>query len=145
MRNIIYAILISIIPLFNIDMMAQDLYFLTPKESVKIISKLLLDENWEELSNYYFLDNANKEVIDSLRNGDYFIRTKRPEVAHPAGFWRYKKPFPPNFDYLSHIEIARDTVKVEVAIEIDQGMGMIQQGKTSFYLIESEKGYQLLL
>ena len=145
MRNTFYAILILIIPLFNIDMTAQELYFTTPKESVEVISKLLLEENWEDLSKYYFLENANKEMIDSLKNGDYFISTNRPEVAHPAGFWKYKRPFPPNFNYLSHIEIAMDTVKVEVAIEIDQAMGVMQQGRAYYYLVKSENGYQLIL
>ena len=84
-------------------------------------------------------------TIDSLKNGSYFIRDKRPEVFHPGVLWKYKKPFPPNFSYFSHIETSQDTVKVEVNIEIDQGNGMLQQGISSFYLIKSDKGYQHVL
>jgi hypothetical protein len=138
-----YVILIILI--FNVDLMAQKLYFSGPRESVSLTSKLLTEENWEQLSYFYYLENADEEVIDSLKNGSYFIRTKRPEVAHPGGFWKYKNPFPPGFNYLSHSEVATDTIKVEVTIEIDQGNGRIQQGLDSFYLKKSKKGYQLIL
>lgn len=126
------------------NLMAQNLYFSSPRESVKLTSQLLVEENWEKLSNYYFLENTDEGIRDSLKNGSYFIRDKRPEVAHPGGFWKYKKPFPPGFNYLSHIESAKDTIKVDVTLEIDQGDGLMQQGITSFYLIKSEKGYQLI-
>ena len=139
------GIIILITIFLNTKLMAQDLYFSTPQESVKITSKLLIEENWEKLSNYYFLHNADVVTIDSLKNGSYFIRDTRPELFHPGVQWKYKKPFPPNFSYFSHIETSQDTVKVEVNIEIDQGNGMLQQGISSFYLIKSDKGYQHVL
>ncbi len=129
----------------NMNLMAQSLYFSTPQESVELTSKLLIEEDWEKLSNYYFLENSDKETIVSLKNGSYFIIDKRPEVYHPALDWKYKKPFPPNFKYLSHIEIGKDSIKVNVSLEIDQGNDMMQQGISSFYLIRSENGYQFLL
>ena len=86
-----YVILITIF--FNTNLMAQNLYFSNPRESVYLIAKLLTEENWDQLSYYYYLENADEEVIDLLKNGSYFIRTKRPEVAHPGGFWKFKKPF----------------------------------------------------
>ena len=136
------VIVINII--MNMDLMAQSLYFSTPKESVKIISKLLIDEDWEKLSNYYYLGNSDNETIDSIKNGSYFIRDKRPETNHPGINWKYKKPFPPNFEYSSEIEAGEDTIKVNVRIEIDQGNSMIQQGFASFYLFRTSNGYQLL-
>jgi hypothetical protein len=145
LRKKYVGVVILIILFFNVNLMAQKLYFSNPRESVDIISKLLTEENWEQLSYYYYLENTDEEVIDSLKNGSYFIRIKRPEVAHPGGFWKYKNPFPPGFSYLSHREVALDTIKVEVTIEIDQGNDMIQQGLDSFYLKKSEKGYQLIL
>lgn len=141
-KHIEYVILITIF--FSTNVMAQKLYFSTPQESVELTSKLLIDENWESLFQYYYLDNTDEKIIDSLKNGSYFIRTKKPEVAHPGGFWKYKKPFSPSFSYLSHIQISEDTIKVEVMIEIDQGNGMIQQGRQFFYLIKLDKGFQLL-
>ena len=129
----------------NMNLMAQSLYLSTPQESVELTSMLLIEEDWEKLSNYYFLENSDKETIVSLKNGSYFIRDKRPEVYHPALDWKYKKPFPPNFKYLSHIEIGKDSIKVNVSLEIDQGNDMMQQGISSFYLIRSENGYQFLL
>jgi len=130
--------------LINVNLMAQSLYFSTPQESVELTSKLLIEEDWEKLSNYYFLENSDKETIDSLKNGSYFIRDKKPEISHPALDWKYKKPFPPNFRYLSHIEVSKDSLKVNVNLEIDQGNDMMQQGISSFYLIRSKDGYQIL-
>lgn len=128
----------------SMNLMAQPLYFSTPQESVELTSKLLIEEDWKKLSNYYFLENSDKETIASLKNGSYFIRDKRPEIFHPAVAWKYKNPFPPNFKYLSHFELEKDSVKVNVSLKIDQGNDMIQQGISSFYLRKSIKGYQLL-
>lgn len=124
--------------------MAQPLYFSTPQESVELTSKLLIEEDWEKLSKYYFLENSDEETIASLKNGSYFIRDKRPEAFHPAVAWKYKNPFPPGFTYLSHFELEKDSIKVNISLEIDQGNDMTQQGISSFYLLRSEKGYQFL-
>lgn len=124
--------------------MAQSLYFSSPQESVDVASALLLEENWDKLTKYYFLDDISLELKDSLLNGSYFTRTKRPEAAHPGGYWKYKKPFPPQFKYTNHSLESDATVKVNVSIKIDQGTGMVQQGFDSFYLIKSKKGYQLM-
>ena len=118
--------------------MAQSLFFSTPQESVELTSKLLIEEDWEKLSNYYFLENSDKETIASLKNGSYFIRDEKPEIFHPAVPWKYKKPFSPNFKYLSHIEFEKDSIKVNVSLEVDQANDMTQQGISSFYLIRSE-------
>ncbi len=141
-NRIKYVILISVF--INTHTMAQKLYFSSPQESVKLTSKLLIDENWETLTQYYYLDDVDEKVIGSLKNGSFFIRTKEPEVAHPGGFWKYNKPFNPSFNYLSHVQLSFDSIKVDVVIEIDQGDGMIQRGIQSFYLIKFKQGYQLL-
>ena len=122
--------------------MAQPLYFSSPQESVELTSQLMLKEDWGTLMRYYFVDNSDKETIDSLKNGGYFIRSKKPEVIHPAVSWKYKKPFDPSFKYLGHFEEDLDRINVEVSIDIDQGNGMIQKGVSSFYLIKSHNGYQ---
>ena len=75
------------------DLNSQSLYFSSPQESVKLTSKMLIQENWDKLSNYYFTENSSKETLDSMKTGSYFIREKRPEVSHPSESWRYKKPF----------------------------------------------------
>jgi hypothetical protein len=125
--------------------MAQQLYFSTPQESVELTAQLLIQEDWGTLSRYYFVENCTKETIDSLKNGSYFIRNKKPEVAHPVVSWRYKEPFDPNFKYSGHFEEDPARIRVDVSLEIDQGNGMIQQGTSSFYLIKSQNGYQLIL
>ena len=130
--------------IINVNLMAQSLYFSTPQESVELTSRMLIEGDWGKLSNYYFLENSDKETIDSLKNGSYFIRDKKPEISHPALDWKYKKPFPPNFKYLSHIEVSKDSIIVNVSIEVDQGNDMMQQGLSSFNLIRSENGYQFL-
>lgn len=124
--------------------MAQPLYFSTPQESVELTAQLLIQEDWGTLLKYYFVENSDNETIDSLKNGSYFIREKKPEVVHPAVSWRYKKPFDPNFKYSSHFEEDLARIKVNVSMEIDQGNGMIQQGVSSFYLKKSQSGYQLI-
>lgn len=108
-QKIKYLGSIIVISIFiSLNLMAQSLYFSTPQESIEIASKLLLDEDWGKLSNYYFLNNSDKETIASLKNGSYFIRDKRPEIFHPGVNWKYKNPFPPNYKYLSHIELEND-------------------------------------
>lgn len=124
--------------------MAQPLYFSSPQESVELTGQLLIQEDWETLSKYYFVEDSDKETIDSLKNGSYFIRDKKPELVHPAVSWRYKKPFDPNFKYSGHFEENPARIKVEVSMEIDQGDSMIQQGKSFFYLKRSKNGYQLI-
>ena len=140
----ILGVAIVICQFISLNVMAQNLYFSNPHESVQMSSKFLIDENWEALANYYSLDGVDKDIIDSLKDGSYFINEYSPEIAHPGGFWKYRHPFPPEFKYVSHIG-SGDTIKVELSIEIDQGNGMIQEGKTFFYLKKSRKGYQHIL
>jgi hypothetical protein len=128
----------------NMNIMAQKLYFSTPQQAVEISAKLMIAKKWGELSNYYFLENTDEETLNAMKSGAYFINSEKPEVAHPAFDWKYKKPFPPNFKYLNHIEINNDTLEVTIGVEIDQGEGMIQKGQSSFLLVKSESGYQLL-
>jgi len=118
-------------------------YFNNPKQAVDSIKTMLSAKAWEKLSRYYDLSGTdiNRE---SLVSSDFFIRKKRPEVAHPAGFWRFKQPFSPQYSYLSHQNISDDIVEVTVQIEIDEGGGMVQRGMDSFKLRKSSKGYQLL-
>ena len=139
-----YLICIVTLCIFiNLNMSAQRLYFSSPKESVKLISQLLIKEKWDELTKYYFLENTSQETIDSMNNGSYFIRDERPEVAHPSGSWKYKKPFPPMFNYMNHTQFENNKILVNLNLKIDQGEGMIQEGLTSFFLIRSDKGYQI--
>lgn len=118
-------------------------FFKDPKQAVDLIITMLVSEDWKKLSRYYDLSGTNVDK-ESLISGDFFIRKKRPEVAHPAGFWRYREPFAPAFSYLSHHTLSDGIVKVTVHVEIDQGGGMIQRGQDSFQLRKSANGYQLL-
>ena len=65
-------------------------------------------------------------------------------MSHPAGFWKFKQPFSPQFSYLSHRNISEEIVEVTVQIKIDEGGGMFQRGMESFQLRKSSNGYQLL-
>ncbi len=118
-------------------------YFKDPKQAVDSIRTLLLSNAWEELSRYYDLSGTDIDVA-TLISGEFFIRKKRPEVSHPAGFWRYKEPFAPQFNYRSHRTLTDGIVSVTMGIEIDQGGGMIQRGLNTFPLRKSANGYQLL-
>ena len=135
-------LIICIILNFNTVQM-QQLFFSSPEESVEIITGLLLSEDWRTLSAYYIHD-GNQELLDSLLSGDYFIRREMPELTHPGGFWRYRHPFSPGFKYHSHEQVADDLIKVNLIIEIDQGDGMMQVGKSSYLLKRSPEGYKIL-
>ncbi|MBU8893560.1 MAG: hypothetical protein KOO66_12345 [Bacteroidales bacterium] len=122
----------------------KNLYFTSPEKSVEIITELLKNKDWEELTNYYYLKNCNQSIIDSMLSGDYFIRKDKPEIAHPGGFWKFKNPFPPGFKYSFYEELEDNIILVNLTIEIDQGDNNIQEGRTFFQLIKFGEGYQLI-
>ena len=75
-------------------------HFSSPEEAVPIITQLLVKEDFKTLASYYDLSDSGVKLVD-LESGDFFIRKKRPEVTHPADFWRFKHPFSPGFKYSS--------------------------------------------
>lgn len=119
-------------------------YFKSPQESVEIISQLLLNDDWKALTAYYYTENLNQEIIDSLLDGSYFINTSQPEIGHPAVNWKYRKPFPPTFKYSHFTELANHLVEVTVSVQIDQGNEIVQTGFTTFTLIKGEEGFQIV-
>ena len=122
---------------------SQDLYFTGPKTAVSEISGLIKRSEWLALSRYYDLSGSGIDRRE-LESGRFFVRTERPPVAHPAGFWRIRHPFHPSFRYQNHRTLPGNRVQVHLSIEIDQGGGMVQRGVKSFLLRKSEKGYQIL-
>ncbi len=118
-------------------------YFKNPEQAVDAISTMLSSEAWEKLSRYYDLSDTDIDRA-SLISGEFFVRKERPELAHPAGFWRIKEPFSPQYAYQSHYHRSDEIVDVTVHIEIDEGMGMIRKGRQTFQLRKSPDGYQLL-
>jgi hypothetical protein len=124
--------------------LAGQRYFDSPQDAVATTAQLLLEESWETLATYYDLSGTDIDRAD-LHSGRFFIRTERPEGAHPAGFWRYREPFAPAFGYV-HEEMTDepDVVKVVVMVEIEQGDGRVQRGLDQFLLRRSSHGYQLL-
>lgn len=127
------------------DQLAETNFFPSPEEAVPRISALLRQEDFKTLATYYDLSDSNLPPAQ-LESGAFFIRDERPEVAHPAGFWRYKHPFAPGFEYRGMRASSRAHVFViSVEISIDQGAGSPSQvGRSSFYMIQSGKGWQLL-
>jgi len=124
---------------------AEDRCFNNPQDAVSDIAMMLRNKNWKDLASYYDLNESHVER-GALTSGEYFIRHTRPKSAHPGGFWRYRHPFSPEFDFgwVEPVEENGDVVEVFVTIEIDQGGGMIQRGIDSFLMRESECGYQIL-
>ena len=119
--------------------------FNNPQDAVTEIALMLRNENWKELASYYDLKGSQVER-GSLVSGEFFIRHTRPKSAHPGGFWRYRHPFAPEFDFgwVERSEDSGDIVEVIVTIEIDQGGGMMQRGIDSFLMRESDCGYRIL-
>ena len=139
-----FLIIILFIILKACSLQMPDLYFASPESSVDRITRLLIDEDWNTLAGYYYLDNENRDLAGLLQSGDYFLRREKADVTHPGGFWKYKQPFSPGFAYASHFQISDDLVKVNLYIEIDQGAGMIQEGRDSFLLKKFQKGFKLV-
>lgn len=118
-------------------------FFTGPKAAVPLISRHLIEENWLELARYYDLAGTDISPV-SLLSGAFFKRETPPEIGHPGGFDKFKQPFSPSFSYSSHRSVGEHEVRVTVSIEIDQGGGMLQQGRDTFTLRKSEPGYRLL-
>lgn len=121
------------------------LYFEDPRSAVTEITRLLKAKDWKTLARYYNLEDSDVKRAD-LESGAFFYTDKRPEAAHPAGFWHYKHPFPPGFKYLESRDLkAVGVVEVVVEIEIDQGAGSPpQRGIKAFLMRRNTKGYQVL-
>jgi hypothetical protein len=125
--------------------MSETAYFVSPESAVDAIRKMLTDEDWAALARYYDLTGTTIDY-QTLVSGEFFIRSDRPDVAHPGEFWRYRHPFPPSFEY-SYTTPSNEAgiVTVQVGIEIDQGAGQpVQQGWQEFRMRESEEGYRIL-
>jgi hypothetical protein len=119
-------------------------YFKSSKEAVEVISSLLRKSDWVTLSRYYDLSGSDIDRKE-LETGRLFVRTEKPDAAHPGGFWQYKAPFSPGFKYAHQEPEGEDIVRVHLRIEIDQGGGMVQEGLDSFRMRKTPKGYQILL
>ncbi len=135
-------------------------YFESPRQAVEEITAMLVARDWPALARYYDLEGSGIDRAQ-LVSGEFFWRTERPEVSHPA-FWRYKHPFSPGFHYAwsgSSDEIANimappgadrpegdpGVVKVVLEVEIEQGAGEpAQRGFSEFRMRKSERGYQIL-
>jgi len=120
-------------------------HFSSPEEAVQIITELLKKRDFKTLASYYDLSDSGIKLAD-LESGDFFIRKKRPEVAHPAELWHYKHPFSPGFKYISMDSGPRENIyTIRVEIIIDQGTSSPSQiGRDSFYMIKSPKGWKIL-
>lgn len=120
-------------------------FFRSTKSAVTAIRIMLRDEDWRSLARYYDL-SASDIDRETLVSGEFFIRTERPEAAHPGDFWRYRHPFPPQFEYTSATppdEAGIVTVRVSIAIE--QGADQpVQQGWQEFRMRKSAEGFQVL-
>lgn len=120
------------------------LYFTDPQSAVRQITVLLKEKDWPRLARYYDLADSPVRRAD-LESGEFFYTEKRPEFAHPAGFWRYKHPFAPGFEFQATRELETPgVVEVTVEVEIDQGGGMIQRGVQHFLMRKSSRGYQVM-
>jgi hypothetical protein len=141
-------------------------FFESPRQAVEAITVMLEAKDWPALARYYDLEGSDIDRAQ-LVSGEFFYRTKRPEVSHPA-FWRYKHPFSPGFHYAwsaSEVDLAimlappedapgavtaapegdPDIVKVVLEVEVDQGTGLpVQRGRSEFRMRKSERGYQVL-
>lgn len=119
-------------------------YFASPEEAVVRITALLRTEDWAMLSRYYDLTGSKVDRRE-VESGRFFLRTEKPEGAHPAGFWRYKHPFAPGFKF-DRVNTTADSnvIVVVVSVEIDQGGGRKQRGLSEFRMRKSAKGYQIL-
>jgi len=124
---------------------SEQAYFASPKDAVSKIAEMLRQSNFKTLAGYYDLTGSGLLIAD-LESGDFFVRKERPESAHPAGFWRYKHPFSPGFEYSNMWPAEKQNVHViQVMTSIDQGSDSpAQVGYSQFYMIQSTHGWQVL-
>lgn len=137
--------------------MPEPRYFDSPEQAVSEIIRLLLEEDWITLSQYYYLDDS-PVGHDELLSGDYFIE---PWHGHPAfkAKYHYKHPFDPAlcYDNSEEDETGRVTVTLSYrdskggklrAVVIKQGADVPDQvGRfpdVQFHLIHSAAGFQVL-
>ena len=118
-------------------------YFPSPADAVPKIADLLRAKDWATLACCYDLSGSTIDRAD-LESGAFFYTDEQPAVAHPAGFWRYKHPFAPAFEYLREEPTSDPNVsRVILAVEIDQGGGMVQRGLSAFPMVKRPQGWQI--
>ena len=126
------------------DSKNDPLYFDNPESAVPLIADMLRAKDWDRLARYYRLEGTDLDRAQ-LRSGEFFYTEEPPEAAHPAGFWRYKHPFAPGYEFVETRELQPlGQIEVIVAVEIDQGDGTVQRGIDSFLMFRSPEGYQIL-
>lgn len=108
--------------------------FATPREAVDVLSRLLAARDWAGLAACYDADPA------ALTPAFFY---DAQVASHPAGFDRWRHPFPPGWSYVSHEEQG-DLAVVTVGIAIDQGDGMVQRGFREFRMRRTSAGWQVL-
>jgi hypothetical protein len=121
-------------------------YFTSPEDGVEKIRELLNKEDFATLAKYYDLNGSEIARAD-LVSGAFFINEKRPEVAHPAGFYRHKHPMDPSFGFSSKEKVDDKGVwRIMVEIRIMQGgdNDPVQIGCSFFHMLESKDGWQVL-
>lgn len=125
--------------------MPKKAYFDSPRNAVESLRRMLRAEDWAGIAPFYDLDGTSVD-IQSLLSGDFFIREKRPEICHPGGFWRYKHPFPPAFEFFDvSLTPQPGVVIVRMRCSIDQGAGApLQEGWSAFRMRHTEEGYQVI-
>lgn len=129
-------------------------YFESPRQAVEEITAMLVARDWPALARYYDLEGSGVDRAQ-LVSGEFFWRTERPEMSHPA-FWRYKHPFSPGFHYawsgpaggIETVPVDEDEdgiVTVTLEVEIEQGSASpVQRGHSEFRMRKSARGYQIL-
>lgn len=141
---IIIVICLLLVGCNNHSSAVNPMYFANPDSAVKQITVMLENKDWSELSRYYDLTGSPIDRA-TLISGEFFYTDERPDVAHPAGFWHYKHPFPPAFKYCSSRNLEEPgVIEVTVEVEIEQGGGMIQRGMQTFLMRKTDKGYQVM-
>ena len=153
MKITIYVYSIIILIIYGCSMMknnyynevSEKKYFSSPWEAIPVITDLLKERDFKTLAAFYDLSSSKIKRTD-LESGEFFIQSERPELAHPAEFWRYKHPFAPGFkfDRVQSTE-EKGVYIVTVMIVIDQGEGSPpQEAYDSFNMVKSAKGWQIL-
>ncbi|MBL9119309.1 MAG: hypothetical protein JNL80_05265 [Phycisphaerae bacterium] len=119
-------------------------YFASPQEAVARTASLLKAKNWAALATYYDLSGSTIDRAE-LVSGAFFYGPRTEGMHHPAGFDRYRHPFPPEFSFERMDATERnDVTEVITTVSIDQGDGRIQRGFAAALLRRSDRGWQWL-
>ena len=112
------------------------------EDAIEIIRELVINEDWRELGQYFFLTGSPFCIEDTLCRDFYCIdRFGDPRTLSNGDI---VFPFPPDYTFCETLDISEEITAVIVGKSIDLGEGATKEAWDWFYLVELQEGLALL-